>query len=183
MLRLLLFIFRRNHHFLTDIVAASSLTPQQWRKEIYRHVGISIEETHRAVNIGPRCRIVGNELSIKSGTFINSDCFFHARAPIVIEEDCALAMEVMICTISHEVGPWNWRCGNTKFAPVTIGAGSWIGTRATILQGVTVGKGCIIAAGAVVTHDCEPNGMYAGVPARRVRDLPLHQPILDTAPS
>jgi maltose O-acetyltransferase len=38
---------------------------------------------------------------------------------------------------------------------------------------VTVGDGCVIAAGAVVAKDCEPNGLYVGVPARRARDLPV----------
>jgi maltose O-acetyltransferase len=40
-----------------------------------------------------------------------------------------------------------------------------------VLPGVTIGAGCAVAAGAVVTADCEPDGLYAGVPARRVRDL------------
>lgn len=53
----------------------------------------------------------------------------------------------------------------------TVGDGCWIGANATILPGVTVAPGCVIAAGAVVTKDTEPDGLYAGVPARRVRDL------------
>jgi acetyltransferase-like isoleucine patch superfamily enzyme len=47
----------------------------------------------------------------------------------------------------------------------------WIGANAIILCGVTVGEGCIIASGSVVTKDCYPNGMYAGVPAKRIKDL------------
>ena len=39
------------------------------------------------------------------------------------------------------------------------------------MPGVTIGEGCIVAAGAVVTKDCESHGLYAGVPARRIRDL------------
>ena len=38
-------------------------------------------------------------------------------------------------------------------------------------HGVTVGDGCVVAAGAVVREDCEPGGLYAGVPARRVKKL------------
>lgn len=56
--------------------------------------------------------------------------------------------------------------------PITVGDGCWIGARAVILPGVTIGDGCVIAAGAVVSKDCAPNGMYAGVPARRIRELP-----------
>lgn len=46
----------------------------------------------------------------------------------------------------------------------------WIGANVTILDGVTVETGCILAAGAVVTKNTEPNGIYAGIPARRIKD-------------
>ncbi|WP_372495087.1 acyltransferase [Nocardioides pinisoli] len=50
--------------------------------------------------------------------------------------------------------------------------GAWIGAAVTVLPGVTIGPGCVVAAGSVVTADCQANGLYAGVPARRIRDLP-----------
>lgn len=53
--------------------------------------------------------------------------------------------------------------------PVKIGNHVWIGVRATILKGVTVGDNSIIAAGAVVTKDVEPNTIVAGNPARKIR--------------
>ena len=46
----------------------------------------------------------------------------------------------------------------------------WIGSNVTILDGVTIESGCILAAGAVVTKSTTPNGIYAGVPARRIKD-------------
>jgi maltose O-acetyltransferase len=52
-----------------------------------------------------------------------------------------------------------------------VGDGSWIGANVTILPGVTIGKDCVIGAGAVVTSDCAPNTVYAGVPARPIRML------------
>lgn len=52
---------------------------------------------------------------------------------------------------------------------VSIGDSCWLGARATILPGVTIGEGTIIGAGAVVTEDCKPGAVYAGVPARRIR--------------
>jgi maltose O-acetyltransferase len=45
----------------------------------------------------------------------------------------------------------------------------WIGTRAMIMPGVTIGEGTVIGAGALVTKDCDPGAVYIGVPARRVR--------------
>ncbi|MGI2292887.1 acyltransferase [Paenibacillus sp. GXUN7292] len=63
------------------------------------------------------------------------------------------------------------RAGESDRKPVTIGKGCWIGARATILPGVTVGDGCVIAAGAVVTKDCEPDSLYAGVPAIKIKSI------------
>ena len=59
--------------------------------------------------------------------------------------------------------------GITKY--IFIGDGCWIGANVTILPGIEIGTGCIIGAGALVTKNCKPNGLYVGVPAKRIRDL------------
>jgi maltose O-acetyltransferase len=56
--------------------------------------------------------------------------------------------------------------------PVSIEDGAWIAARVTILPGVTIGRGTVVAAGAVVTRDVPPNTLAAGVPARVKRELP-----------
>lgn len=55
-------------------------------------------------------------------------------------------------------------------APIVIGNHVWIGSRATILKGVTIGDGAIIAAGAVVTKDVPPKTLVGGVPAKVIRE-------------
>ena len=55
---------------------------------------------------------------------------------------------------------------------IHIGKGCWIGANALIRPGVDIAAGRVIAAGAVVVKNCDANGLYAGVPARRVKDLP-----------
>jgi maltose O-acetyltransferase len=59
--------------------------------------------------------------------------------------------------------------GYKKYPPVRIGDDVWIGTRAIILPGITIGKGAIIGAGAVVTKDVPPYAICAGNPARVIR--------------
>ena len=54
------------------------------------------------------------------------------------------------------------------FAEIFIEDNVWIGINAIILKGVRVGEGAVIAAGAIVTKDCEPYGVYAGIPAKKV---------------
>ena len=61
--------------------------------------------------------------------------------------------------------------GSMTFHPVIIGKNVWIGDHATLLPGVTVGDGAIIAAGAVVTKDVPPRAIVAGVPAKVIRTV------------
>jgi acetyltransferase-like isoleucine patch superfamily enzyme len=55
--------------------------------------------------------------------------------------------------------------------PIKIGEGVWIGARATILPGVTIGAGSVVAAGSLVTKDMPANVLIAGVPAKVIREL------------
>jgi acetyltransferase-like isoleucine patch superfamily enzyme len=78
----------------------------------------------------------------------------------------------MIITTRHPYGD-----SQQRWAKISIGAhtlvedGVWIGTNVTLLPGVTVGRGTMVAAGAVVTEDVPPNVVVAGVPARVVKRL------------
>lgn len=77
----------------------------------------------------------------------------------------------MFITNSHEMGPSSKRAGKDVEQPIVVGDGVMIGARAVIMGGVRIGAGCVIGAGAVVTKDTEPDGLYVGAPARRARDL------------
>ena len=55
--------------------------------------------------------------------------------------------------------------------PVLIGNNVWVGCRAIILKGVTIGEGAVVAAGAVVTKDVPPFTLVAGNPARVIREV------------
>jgi acetyltransferase-like isoleucine patch superfamily enzyme len=149
-------------------LAASPLWTNEQRRAIYKRLGIPIEED---VVIGPACYFHSDIVSVGARTWINHGCHFEAVAPIEIGSDCGLSLYVTVLTSTHEVGTHQNRMGRWGVQPVKIGDGSWLGARVTVLPGVTIGDGCIIAAGALVKDDCEPDGLYAGVPARRIRDL------------
>ena len=57
------------------------------------------------------------------------------------------------------------------FAPIVIEDDVWIGTAATIMQGVTIGAGSVVAAGAVVTRDVPAQTLVAGVPAQVIKTI------------
>lgn len=119
-------------------------------------------------------RVVGyGDVSIGEGTWLGPFALIvsHPEAPIAIGARCDIAPEVCILTGSHEIGGPERRGGTGTASPVRIGDGCWIGARATILPGVTVGDSVIVAAGAVVAADVPPNALVGGVPARIIRML------------
>ncbi|GAA3333238.1 acyltransferase [Curtobacterium albidum] len=149
--------------------ARSSLLPRSFRWRFLRLVGLDIRKW---VSVAPGCWFGGRDVAIGGGTTVNYGCVFDNSARITIEEDCDVGHAVMFITSTHLPGDISRRAGAAASSPIAIGRGTWIGARATILPGVTVGEGCVIAAGAVVSSDCAPHGLYAGVPAVRKRDLP-----------
>ncbi|WP_319801222.1 acyltransferase [Arthrobacter sp. VKM Ac-2550] len=118
-------------------------------------------------------RISNQNVSVGRGSYLNHGVLLGGSAAIRIGEKVAIGHDAMIITSTHEVGPSSCRAGSgvSVEKPVTIGSGTWIGARALILPGVNIGPGCVIAAGAVVNKDCQPDGLYAGVPAKRIEDL------------
>lgn len=77
---------------------------------------------------------------------------------------------VVIATVNHPLEPS--RRGDIVPAPVHIGKGAWIGANATILPGVTVGDGAVVAAASVVTRDVPAGTVVVGSPARVLRSVP-----------
>ena len=77
----------------------------------------------------------------------------------------------MLITGTHHLGEEYQRAGVETALPITVGDGAWIGANCTILPGVTIGRGAVVAAGSVVTKSIGDNEMYAGVPAKLIRVL------------
>ncbi len=84
-----------------------------------------------------------------------------------------LAPYVAICGGDHVIdkpGSPIMFAGRPLLYPTTIGRDCWIGLRAVVMTGVTIGDGAVIAAGSVVTKDVPPFEVWGGVPARKLRD-------------
>jgi acetyltransferase-like isoleucine patch superfamily enzyme len=107
------------------------------------------------------------KLRIGDRVFLNNGVFLACCKEITIGDDVAIANEVYITdSDSHGV-----EGRPVREAPVRIGNGAWIGARAIILPGVTVGSRALVAAGAVVTRDVPDDTLVAGNPARVIREL------------
>lgn len=107
----------------------------------------------------------GYRCSIGRGTVIGDDNLLDARGGLFIGENCNFSEGVRILTGQHSVQSTDFAYVS---APVIIGNRCWISGRATVLPGVQIGEGCVVAYGAVVTKDCQPFGIYAGIPAKRI---------------
>ena len=111
------------------------------------------------------------DLFIGRECMINEGCRFDTGSPITIGDCVFFGHDITVLTTTHDIGPHNKRCHGVRSEPVSIGAGSWVGTRALILPGVHIGAGCVVAAGAVVTESVPDDTMVGGVPARVLRTL------------
>jgi len=105
-------------------------------------------------------------LVIGKNSVINARCRLDNRGTITIGENVSISQEVVILTADHDADRADF-AGRTL--PVHIGDYAWIGTRAMILPGVKIGKGALVAAGALVTSDVMPYAVVAGVPARVIK--------------
>jgi maltose O-acetyltransferase len=107
-----------------------------------------------------------SRLSIGELCGLNYGCYFELFAPIVLEPHVAVGHQVMFLTRDHDASDEQRRGTPAGARPIKIEAGCWLGSRCTILPGVTVGAGSVIGASAVVRQDVPPNTLVAG--ARRV---------------
>ena len=101
---------------------------------------------------------------------IDDEGNLYSAAKITIGTKVAISREAFICTASHDIT----KPERPLFtAPITICDGVWIGARAIILPGVTIGEGAVVAAGAVVTKDVDPFTVVGGNPAKFIKKREL----------
>lgn len=146
-------------------LVTSPLLPLAARRTLLRLGGVKLGAMVTGLE---RCRFQSPQISIGTGCGVNAGCWFEGAGRVEIADNCLIGPEVMILTSIHEIN--EQEIGRmSSYLPVTIGEGCWIGARATIMPGVEIGPGAVVGAGAVVTKNCEPGGVYGGVPARRIR--------------
>lgn len=148
--------------------AGSSMVPIRHRARILRRLGLAgFDDSalgHGVTFCDPTSVVTGRSC------FVNNQAYFDA-GPISLGEKVTVGPRAMFITADHSIGEADHRAGDGAHRGITVGDGAWIGAGAIVLPGITVGAGCIIGAGAVVTSDCLPDSVYAGVPARKLRDL------------
>jgi len=128
------------------------------------------------IRIGENTKIVGpiyitGNLDIGKNVWVGRNLVIHGNGYVYIEDNCDIAPDVMFVTGGHEIGDSPRRAGKGFNKDIKINRGSWIGARAIILGGVTIGDACVIGAGSMVNKNIEKNTVVGGIPAKTIRIL------------
>jgi maltose O-acetyltransferase len=156
---------------LMNAFLGSEVVPASLRTQIMKRVGFQISGD---ACIWPGASFRSKKITIEPGVFINIGFFYDGYEELHIGKNVRIGQFVRIITATHVIGPSHQRGTRDVVAKaVRIQDGCWIGAGVTILPGVVVKRGCVIATGSVLVESTEEDGLYAGNPARRVRELDL----------
>jgi maltose O-acetyltransferase len=120
---------------------------------------------HEGVHFG-----MGRGLRVGERSYVGRGTFVALDATVTLGRDVMVGPQVMFFTSNHGIAT---HCPMIEQplepAPVVVEDDVWLGARCILLPGVTVGRGAIVAAGAVVTKDVPPQAIVGGVPAKVLR--------------
>jgi acetyltransferase-like isoleucine patch superfamily enzyme len=139
--------------------------PSRTLRGIYLRGWLKRYGTGTGVQLG--CRFLnGRKVALGERNVINFGCLLDGRVyPIIFGNDVSIGPEASILTLGHDPQSGSFA---DKGGPVILGDRAWIGYRALVLPGVTIGEGAVVAAGAVVTRDIAPYTIVGGNPAREI---------------
>ena len=152
---------------LTAEINGSYHTPEELRVLFARLTGQPVDESFSL--FPPFYTDCGKNIHIGKHVFINMGCKFQDQGGIFIGDGVLIGHNVVLATLNHAMQPE--RRSDMLPAPIHIGKRVWIGSNATVLPGVTIGDGAVVAAGAVVTRDVPANTVVGGVPAKVIRHI------------
>ena len=150
----------------------NKIPSRHFRRWFYKLMGAKIGKSYlfRLVEV-----LSPKELEIGDFSTVGWFSLLDSRGGIKIGNNVCVASYVKLITGSHKINSPEF---DAIFKPIVIEDYAWICTGATIVQGVRIGEGAVVAAGSVVTHDVKPYTVVGGVPAKeiatRIRDFRYH---------
>lgn len=126
---------------------------------------------HPTANIERGASITSRNVSVGARSGVGIDCW--VQGPLTIGTDVMMGPECRIYTRNHASGQADAPMFSQGFEaprPVVIEDDVWLGARVMVMPGIRIGRGSIVAAGAVVTSDVDPFTVVGGVPARFIRN-------------
>lgn len=142
--------------------------PNEWIRSVYlrKVMRVSLgKDTHVSMRVFITGYPARANIAIGDNCVINRDSYLDGRVGIVIGNNVNISFQTCILSLHHDHNePTFPAVGGT----VTIHDHAWIGARAIILPGVTIGQGAVVAAGAVVNRDVGDYEVVGGVPAKKI---------------
>ena len=151
---------------LNSLTLAEQTQKQEIIKELFGSVG-----SNPFVGDNFHCDF-GQNIHVGDNFHADYNCTMLDLAEIRIGNNCLIGPDVGIYTAGHRLEP-EGRMLDVYGLPIAIGNDVWIGGHSTILPGVSIGDGAVVAAGAVVTKDVEPNTIVGGVPANVIKKIEI----------
>ncbi|MDD4027178.1 MAG: acyltransferase [Candidatus Shapirobacteria bacterium] len=136
-------------HFIRKFFYIVSGIDMSWNSTI--HIGVNFFKP--------------SNIKIGNDTIIGDHCFLDGRAKLTIGNHVGIASQVLIYNDEHNIHSDNYE---NSFGPIEIGDYVFIGPRAIILPDIKIGKGAVVAAGAVVTKNIPDFEIWGGVPAQKI---------------
>lgn len=149
----------------------NQLSPKEFgkRNEILKQL---LKEVPEGLTIlSPFVCDYGSNIHLGKNVFVNVNSYFMDGAPITVGDNVFIGPFCGFYTATHPLDYKNRNIGLEKALPIKIGDNCWFGANVSVMPGVTIGSGCVIAAGSVVTKDVPDNSMVAGVPAKVMKTI------------
>ncbi|WP_094096106.1 maltose acetyltransferase domain-containing protein [Paenibacillus physcomitrellae] len=156
---------------MTRIYNQTSETDYELRESLLKQL---LGRTGQHVGMEPNIRFdYGYNIYVGENFFANFDCTILDVCEVHIGDNCMFGPGVHIYTATHPVDPYERIKGPELGKPVKLGDNVWVGGRAVINPGVTIGSNVVIASGAVVTKDVPDNVVVGGNPAKGIRTIEI----------
>lgn len=164
-----LFMTKQLHDALkiTHKINSEFHTPEEIQELFAELTNTEINETLGL--IPPFNTDFGKNTHIGQRVFINSGCKMQDQGGIYIGDDVLIGHNACLLTLNHDMDPDTRADMHPK--PIHIENKAWLGSNVTVLPGVTIHEGAIVAAGAVVTKDVPANTVVGGVPAKIIKKI------------
>ena len=143
---------------ITFLLNTAYRTPDEVRGVLSELFGYQVPSSFRV--FPPFYADFGKNITVGENVFINACCHFQDHGGVTIGDGCQIGHNVVFATLNHGLAPEDRK--TTYPAPIVLGKNVWVGSNATILQGVTIGDNAVIGAGAVVTKDVAANAIVGG---------------------
>lgn len=157
-------------HFIYVLLFRTSPRPLHvWRSMLLRLFG---------AKMGPDCHIYPKaviwapwNLICEDVVGVADEAIIYNPSPITLESHCIISQQAYLCGATHDYDDPTFPMISR---PITVGRYAWICARATVLLGVTVGEGAVLGLGSVASKNLEPWTVYAGLPAKEIRERKKH---------